>query len=214
MKCINLENITKNFNNLSVLANVSLQIEEQSIVGISGKNGSGKTTFLKLLCGLLLPDKGKIYVYGKDTLNNRDFIKKFISLSLNSEKGFYPQLTIYENLKFLSLLYNNKLETIKGWIDYFELNNFLNTKFMFCSSGIKTRLWLISSLIKNTKILLIDELTKSVDFETKQKIYELIKILNQEYKKTIIFVSHNIDEINILAHKWLHIEAGKIIERI
>jgi ABC-2 type transport system ATP-binding protein len=214
MNCITIENLTKNFNNLSVLKDINLEIEERSIVGVSGKNGSGKTTFLKLLCGVLLPDKGEIYVYGKDNLKHRDFVKKIISLSSNSENGLYPQLTIYENLKFLSLLYNNKLENIRHWIKYLELDNFLNTKFMFCSSGIKTRLWFISSLIKNPKILLIDELTKSVDFETKQKIYELIKILNQEHKMTIIFVSHNIGEINMLAHKWLHIEEGRIIERI
>ncbi|MFN3550698.1 MAG: ATP-binding cassette domain-containing protein [Endomicrobiia bacterium] len=214
MECIRIENLTKKFGNLEVFKNINFKIEENTIVGISGKNGCGKTTLLKLISGLLLPDNGKIFVYKKDIFKERHIVKNYIGLSLNTDNGFYPQLTVLENLKFLCLLYKKTIEDFKSYIEELELYNFLNTKFLFCSSGTKTKLWLLSSLIKNSKILLIDELTKSIDFDTKQKVYNFIKNLNQKYQVTVIFVSHSIEEITTLSNKWLHIENGEIIERI
>lgn len=214
MECIKIENLTKKFGNSIILKNINLQVEENTIIGLSGKNGSGKTTFLKLISGLLLPDNGKILVYNKNTATERNITKKYISLSLNIENGFYPQLNILENLKFLCLLYKRKLEEFKDYIEELALNDFLRTKFSFCSSGTKTKLWLLSAIIKNLKILLIDELTKSIDFDTKRKVYNFIKELNKKYNITIIFISHNIEEITTLSHQWLHIENGQIIKRI
>ncbi len=214
MDCIKIENLKKKFSNFEVFKNINLKIEENAIIGISGKNGSGKTTLLKLISGLLIPDNGKIFIYEKDVVKERHIIKNYIGLSLNTDSGFYPQLTILENLKFLCLLYKRNFEEFKVYIDNLELHNFLNTKFLFCSSGTKTKLWLLSSIIKNIKILLIDELTRSIDFDTKHKVYNFIKNLNQKYKVTIIFVSHSIEEINTLADKWLHIENGQIFFRL
>ncbi len=212
MQCITIENLTKKFGKLSVFNKATLQVEEKSIIGITGKNGSGKTTLLKILAGLLLPDEGSVFIYEKDITKKPVYAKKIVSLSLNSESGFYPQLSVKENLEFLCLIYKKKIKDIQNYIEILGLEQFLDVKFQFCSTGMKTKLWFLFSVIKDTKILLIDELTKSMDFETKSKIYSLIKMLNEEYKKTIIFVSHNPDEIKFLAHKKLHIENKQILE--
>lgn len=212
MKCIEVKNLTKIFNNAKIFYQTNFQVEEGTIVGLSGKNGAGKTTLLKILAGIILPDEGEIFIYKKNIVKDPIYAKKNVSLSLNSEYGFYPQLTIKENLEFMCIIYKKELKTIENLIKKLEVEPFLNTKFQFCSTGVKTKVWLLSSIIKDTKILLIDELTKSIDYDTKINIYELIKILNKEYKKTIIFVSHNPEEINLLANKKLNIVNKQIVE--
>jgi ABC-2 type transport system ATP-binding protein len=197
-KCIVVSSLTKNFGKIKVFHNADVTIEENTITALSGKNSSGKTTFLKLLSGFLLPCNGKIFVYNHDITKNRVFVKKIVSLVLNTEYGFYPQLTLKENLMFFCKIYNKPFTELYSFIDKLNLNNFLDIPFSISSSGIKTRLWLLSSLIKNPKIILIDELTKSVDYETKQIVYELIKELKTKFGCSILFVSHDINEITSL----------------
>ncbi len=212
MKCIEVKNLTKIFKNTEIFYKANFQVEESTIVGLSGKNGTGKTTLLKILAGIILPDEGDIFIYKENIVKTSIYAKKNVSLSLNSEYGFYPQLTIKENLEFLCLAYNKKIKIIENFIEMLGIKTFVNTKFQFCSSGTKIKLWLLSSIIKDAKILLIDELTKSIDYDTKINIYELVKILNKKYKKTIIFVSHNPEEFNILANKILTIKNKQIVE--
>jgi len=131
---------------------------------------------------------------------------------MNTEYGFYPQLTLKENLIFFCKVYSKSIDEIYPFIDKLNLQNFFNIPFSLLSSGIKTRLWIVYSLIKNPKIILIDELTKSVDFETKQMIYELIKELKTKYGLTILFVSHDLTEINSLCDHLIKIENHKFVE--
>jgi ABC-2 type transport system ATP-binding protein len=210
-QCIVVSSLTKNFGKIKVFHNADVTIEENTITALSGKNSSGKTTFLKLLSGFLLPCNGKIFVYNHNITQNRVFVKKVVSLVLNTEYGFYPQLTLKENLIFFCKIYNKPFTELYPFIDKLNLNNFLDIPFSISSSGIKTRLWLLSSLIKNPKIILIDELTKSVDYESKQIVYELIKEIKTKFGCTILFVSHNINEITSLCDHWIKIEDHKFV---
>jgi ABC-2 type transport system ATP-binding protein len=209
--CIIVSSLTKNFGRIKVFHNADVTIEENTITALSGRNSSGKTTFLKLLSGFLLPCNGKIFVYNNDITQNRVFVKKVVSLVLNTEYGFYPQLTLKENLMFFCKIYNKPFTELYPFIDKLNLNNFLDIPFSISSSGIKTRLWLLSSLIKNPKIILIDELTKSVDYETKQIVYGLIKEIKTKFGCTILFVSHDINEITFLCDHWIKIEDHKFV---
>lgn len=204
--CIVIQSLNKNFNTKPVFINANLTIEENSITALSGKNASGKTTLLKLISGLLLPDGGKILIYDTDITKNRNLTKKFVSLALNTETGFYPYLTLKENLLFLCKVYNNKLQNLNWIINELNLDKFMDTKFIHTSSGIKTRFWLLASMVKRPKILLVDELSKSVDKDSKKIIYNLIKTLKTEYGLTTIFVSHDEPEIQLLADHWIRIE--------
>ncbi len=211
-ECIVVSSLSKNFGKLPVFLNANVSIEENTITALSGKNSSGKTTFLKLVSGFLLPCSGKIFIYNQDISKNRMFAKKTVSFTMNTDYGFYPQLTLKENLVFLCKAYNKTFNDVSPFIEKLNLKDFLNTPFFLSSSGIKTRLWLISSLIKNPKILLIDELTKSVDSESKQIIYDLIKELKTKYKLTILFVSHDVNEIKSLCDQWIKIENYKFVK--
>lgn len=211
MKNITISNLYKSFSTKTVFYDANCYIPAQSITCLCGKNGSGKTTFLKLLSGLLLPDRGSILFDNIDIVKHRSLAKKLTGIALNTETGFYPHLTLRDNLIFLSHIYGKQLHEIKQFIEQLNLSDFLDTEFSVCSSGIKTKFWLAASLLKNPKILLVDELTKSVDVESKHQIYELIKLLKKQYQTTIIFVSHDITEINSLSDRCISIKDGKLI---
>ncbi len=208
---IELINISKSFSNTNVFSDVTIKIPQNIICVLTGKNGSGKTTLLRIIAGILLPDTGTVLVNNLDTKKYRNKIKTFIGLVTNQEHYLYPQLTILENLKFLSRIYQRDIKEISWYIDHLSINRFLTTKFCFCSSGIKHRVAILASLIHQPQILLIDELTKSVDYETATKIYELIKLLVNKNRMTILFVSHNISEIKSLAQYHLNIEDNKVV---
>lgn len=204
--CIVIHSLNKNFGTKPIFINAKLEIEENSITALSGENASGKTTLLKLISGLLLPDSGKIFIYNNDITKNRSFAKSLVSIALNTDFGFYPYFTLKENLLFLCKLYRNKIQNLYSFINELKIDKFVDTKFIHTSSGIKTLFWLLASLVKKPKILLVDELSKSLDKDTKQIIYNLIKTFKIELGITTIFVSHDEAEINLLADRWIKIE--------
>lgn len=204
--CIEIQALCKSFGSKQLFLNANLIIQENTITAVSGRNASGKTTLLKLISGLLLPDSGKILLYNIDITKNRNLAKKYISCALNTDFGFYPYLTVKENIKFLCRIYNSKLNILQPLIDELSLKDAMDTKFAYASSGTKTKLWLLSSLVKQPKLLLIDELSKSVDENTKFVVYNLIKTLKEHHKITIVFVSHSAQEIELLADHWIKIE--------
>lgn len=209
---IRIQQLTKKFGDEIVLKDCNLEIEENSISAITGKNGAGKTTLLKLISGLLLPDDGQIFIDKYEITQNRVIAKKYVSIALNTDGGFYPYLTLKENLVFYSKIYRRNLDDFNEFIKILQLKDFLDKKFFVCSSGIKVKFWLLVCIMKDSKVMLIDELTKSVDVETQNEIYQLIKILKYKYKKTIIFVSHNLQEVVELSDSWFRIENCQIIK--
>lgn len=209
---IEVRNLTKYFGQKIVFNDINFYISENKIVALTGKNGSGKTTLLKLISGLLLPDKGNIFVLDNDIKKYREETKQILGISINSEKGFYPNLSLLENLKIFCNFYKVKLSEISSYITLLGLENFLDTKFSHCSSGIKHRFSLLFSVINNPKVVLIDELTKSIDYESKEKIYNFILHLKSK-KVTTVFVTHTPEEIKLLSDLHLHIENQNIIKK-
>ncbi len=201
---LKLENLSKSFKSIVLFKNINLEILENSVVAITGKNGSGKTTLLKMLCGLTLPDDGNIIIDNLNFAKHRTKIKNFVRVVINPEKGFYPNLTLQENLNIFYRFYSKNAYQIDTWIKNFSIQNFFNTKFINCSNGIKQKFTLLTTLINKPKLVLIDELTKSVDTETLCSIYDFINYLNS-IGTTIIFVTHNFNEIKILNAQHYHI---------
>ncbi len=210
---IEVSNLKKSFNGRTLFTSLNLKIEKQSVTAVTGKNGSGKTTLIKILAGLILPDAGKIIVSGVDATRRRKSVKKMFGVVINPELGFYPQLSVYENIKFISYIYKARSSMMDEVIEKLSLEDFLDTKFAVCSSGIKHRLSIAAAIINKPEILLLDELTRSIDMETSQKIYELIGFLNKESKTTVFFATHDANEVKKLAHFHYNLE-NRDINRI
>jgi len=174
-------------NKREVLKGVNMHVNKGEIYGITGENGSGKTTLLKIIAMILLPDKGKVVITPMVQKKNIKTWRRIIGYSPSSDKTFIPRLTVYENLKFFSLLQGNgkKIEKI---LDLFFLTPYKDTPFFHLSQGYKERLGVARVLLDDPFIILLDEPARSMDNEGIENLINILKGFKKE-NRTIILTS-------------------------
>jgi ABC-2 type transport system ATP-binding protein len=193
-----------------VLKNVSIDIEEGEIFGILGPNGAGKTTLISILSTLTIPDSGKVEVFGIDALSDPNSVKCIVNVS-SGNPNFPWSLTVYENLKYFSLLYGLDNPAIERVIDMLELEPFRNVRFDSLSTGTKQRLSLAKALLNEPRLLFLDEPTVGLDPDMAIKIRRLIKRIHDEKGITIVLTTHYMKEAEQLCERIAFIKKGEII---
>ncbi|MCB9480288.1 MAG: metal ABC transporter ATP-binding protein [Desulfobacteraceae bacterium] len=186
-------------NSSPVLKNIDFHIFKNEIVCIVGPNGGGKTTLIKLIAGILKPDRGKIEVFGSSPGEN------------GYKLGYMPQSVHYDNsfpisvknVVLMGLLGRKGPGSIFGWysredrqkcekaLEMVKMANFIKQPFYALSGGQKQRVLIARALISDPEILILDEPTSNVDSETEDNFISLLKELNEKNNKTIIMVSHD-----------------------
>lgn len=186
------------------LKGVSFDIEEGRILGIIGKNGSGKSTMLRAIAGIFSPDKGKIDLHGHS-----------ISL-LSIGVGFNPKLTGKENIYLSGMLLGFSEEEIakkeKEIIEFADIGDFIKRPVKTYSSGMYSKLAFAITAILETDIILIDEVLSVGDAKFKEKSYNKMKELISDETRTVIIVSHSLDTIIELCDQVLWLNDGKVIK--
>lgn len=187
---IMIKNLSKGFKNKQVLKDIDLTIYENSITGIIGRNGSGKTVLLKIISGLYFQDKGTIKYNEKYTLNN--------DYGILIDSGFLDNETGYENLKNLALLRNKITDSdIIDVIKWVGLNPFDKTKYKNYSTGMKQKLRIAQAVMEKPKVLILDEPFNGLDQKSVDYFRaELIKLKKDGL--TIILTSHYKEDIEKL----------------
>ena len=184
------------------LKGVSFEVEEGKILGIIGKNGSGKSTMLKAIGGIFSPDKGTIDLHGHS-----------ISL-LSIGVGFNKKLTGKENIYLSGMLLGFSEEEIakkeKEIIDFADIGSFMNKPVKTYSSGMYSKLAFAITAILETDIMLIDEVLSVGDVQFQRKSYNKMKELISDDKRTVIIVSHSLDTIAELCDEVLWLNDGEI----
>ncbi len=212
MDTVVVENITKRFGDFTAVDSVSFSVAKGEIFGLLGPNGAGKSTTIKMLCGLLTPDKGKGTVGGFDIHTQPWEIKAIIGY-MSQKFSLYEDLTIEENLEFYGTVYgltNNRLHQRMNFI--YELVNIKDYRHSLVKNlplGIKQRLALGSALIHDPHILFLDEPTSGVDPLMRRIFWDEIYTLANE-GKTIFVTTHYMDEAEH-CNRIALIIAGKII---
>lgn len=209
---LKVENLTKKRRNVVAVDNLSFTVNEGDIFGFLGPNGAGKSTTMKMILNLIKKDGGKVYIDGFDIDSNfKDAIKNVSAIIENP--AIYLDLTAYENLKIaknFSDSYNLSLE-IDDVLSIVGLKGRENEKAKNYSLGMKQRLSIAMALIKNPKIILLDEPTNGLDPKGVVEMRELIKELAHKHNKTIIISSHILHEIEIMCNRVVIINKGKQI---
>lgn len=205
---ISVKGLTKIYNGIKVLDNLSFDIPKNSVTGFLGVNGAGKTTTFKLLTGIIEKDGGTITIAGNN-INAKNLAKELRYLEDVPE--FYNYMTSYEYLKFICELNNitNYNEEIKETLKLVGLEDSINKKIGRFSRGMKQRIGIASSIISKPKILLLDEPISALDPVGRQEIFDLINKLKG--KMTIMFSTHILDDIERVCDRIILINKGKKI---
>jgi len=215
---IKFENISKKFKNTTVLSDVSFEIEKGKLVAIIGESGCGKTTTLKMINGLITPTFGKIYI------NNEDIsTKNVIDLRRNmgyviQQTGLFPHMTIRENIELIPKVQNKNPEDITqqtyNLMDMVGLDcdKFLNRYPVELSGGQQQRVGVARAFATNPDIILMDEPFSALDPITRSSLQDELVNLQSKLKKTIIFVTHDMNEAIKISDKMCIMDKGKIIQ--
>lgn len=207
---IDVKNLGKNFEHRPAVVNVNLQVRPGEIYGFLGPNGSGKTTTIRMLCGLLTPDHGSGTCLGYDLLTQSKTIRRHVGY-IPQHFSLYKQLTVYENILFMAELYGvfNRKRATQQIMANLGLSSRQDQLAGGLSGGWKQRLALACALIHQPFLLLLDEPTASVDAESRMDFWEIMRDLSSE-GMTILLSSHNMDEIE-RCHRISYISDGNLL---
>lgn len=207
--CVEVKNVSKVFKGTTVLDDVSVTFEKGCITGIIGRNGSGKTVLLKLICGLLKNDTGEIIIDGKPIGEGRRHPENIGAVIENP--GFIPYKSGYKNLKYLADI-QKKIgkEEVKNAIKQVGLDPDSRKHVGKYSLGMKQRLGIAQALMERPDLIILDEPMNGLDKQGVKDIREILIELKKQ-GKTIIITSHNAEDIEVLCDKVYEMEQGKIL---
>ncbi|WP_041294190.1 ABC transporter ATP-binding protein [Ignavibacterium album] len=191
---IEVKNLIKKFNGLTAVDNLSFSLKGGEMFGLVGPDGAGKTTTIKILCGLLNPDDGQVNLFGKNILNNRKEIQNNIGY-LSQKFSLYVDLTVDENIEFFAQIHNvrNFHSRRDELLEFTRLTPFRNRLADQLSGGMKQKLALACSLIHKPKILFLDEPTTGVDPVSRRDFWKILSSLIKE-GITILMTTPYLDE--------------------
>lgn len=209
---IRLTNISKKFRDEQVLSSCSAEFESGTIYGIIGRNGSGKSVLLKIICGLYKPDSGEAEVLG-DMVSSSDLFARETG-ALIEAPGFLFSYSGFQNLKFLAQIQKKiSSEDIKKVMELVGLDWKSKKPVGKYSMGMKQRLGIAQAIMENPRILLLDEPTNSLDAAGTEEIRQLLRRLRDE-GKLIIVTSHIKEDIDYLCDKVYCLQEGRLLAQI
>lgn len=205
--------IVKQFKQHKAVDHVCMHIERGSIYGFIGRNGAGKTTFMKMICGLSYPSSGEIKLFGDPITKHSAYFSRIGALIENP--GLYPTMTAYDNLKLKCLCMGyNKKGYIEGLLETVGLERTGKKKVKNFSLGMKQRLGIAMTLIGEPDMLVLDEPINGLDPQGIVEVREIIERLNKERNMTVLISSHILGELSKFATHYGIIDQGQLIEEL
>lgn len=207
-------NLTKQYGHFTAVDGISFSLEKGKILGFLGPNGAGKTTTIQMLLGISTIDGGTIRYFGKDFLQYRQESLSRINFAsaFNTLQG---RISVWENLFVFAKLYSVKdpRSKIAELVEYFAIEPLLDKRFWDLSAGQKTRVNIVKSLLNEPELLLLDEPSASLDPDIADKVLTFIEKLKKEKNISILYTSHNMEEVTRICDEVIILDHGRIVAK-
>ena len=206
---------SKEYETKVAVNDVSFTINDGEIVGYIGSNGAGKSTTIKMMCGILNPTSGEVRIDGEMPYKKRMQIAEKIGVVFGQKTQLWWDIPLIESFKVLKEIYRvsdaEYEERMEFLCNTLDIKEFLNQPVRTLSLGQRMRADLAASWLHNPKILFLDEPTIGLDVWVKEKIRLAIKTMNEKYNTTVILTTHDMQDIENLCSRIIMIEEGKVI---
>ena len=221
MSYVVINNLTKTFDGflsksrLVAVDDVSLEIQKGEILGLLGVNGAGKTTMLKMICGLLKPTRGEIRINGLELEKHRSTLLNRISAVLEGSRNSLWSMTVRQNLTYFGFLKHTHGHLLKDrgseLLHFFQLDHKENEVVKNLSKGMKQKLAIVLAFISDPDLILLDEPTLGLDVRTAKLVKQRLVQLARQKRKTVLLTSHQIEMVEEICDRVAIINQGKII---
>ena len=202
----------KKYKYINAVNNLNISLEKGEILGYIGVNGSGKSTTIKMLTGILIPSAGEVKVLGKNPYKYRKEIAKKIGVVFGQRSQLIWDIPPIDTFNLLSKIYeiprNEYHERLRYIVDFMEINDLLNVPVRKLSLGQRMCCEITASLLHKPEILFLDEPTIGLDILNKERIRKLIRQMRDEYNTTVILTTHDLDDVEKLCDRIVVIDKG------
>ncbi|HKM99978.1 MAG TPA: ABC transporter ATP-binding protein [Candidatus Binataceae bacterium] len=209
---VQVENLTKRFDDFTAVDGLSFGIERGEIIGMLGPNGAGKTTTIQMILGLITPSAGEIRIFGKSMRTHREEILE--RMNFTSPYVAFPfRMTVQENLNVFARLYDVKdpQRRIDEMLQRFDVIKLRDKPIARLSSGENTRVGLAKAMLNDPELLLLDEPTAYLDPEIAWQVKQTLLEAQRDRGMTILYTSHNMAEVEQLCSRIVFLNRGRII---
>lgn len=206
---------SREYEEIKAVDSISFDIEQGEIVGYIGANGAGKSTTIKMMCGILHPSEGSVTVNGMSFDDSRQSINKEMGVVFGQKTQLWWDIPLIETFKILKSIYevpdDEYNERFEYLCDLLDMKPFLTQNVRSLSLGQRMRADFAAALIHSPKIVYLDEPTIGLDVLVKDKIRSAIKELNKKYNTTVILTTHDMKDIEELCNRIIIIDKGRIL---
>jgi ABC-2 type transport system ATP-binding protein len=205
---IRTHGLTKRYKDVVAVSELNLEVQRGDVFGFLGPNGSGKTTTIGLMLGLLMPNGGNVEILGRNVRKDKDVLSRVGAMAETA--AFYPYLSGYDNLRVLALMSNVPPSRIWEVLELVGLKDRAKSRFRTYSLGMRQRLGIAAALLADPEVLLLDEPTIGLDPAGMKEVRDLVAELGR-HGKTIFFCSHLLYEVEQICSKVAIIRKGKVL---
>lgn len=205
MALIKIKDLTIKYDNNKIIENLSFNVEDGDILCIVGPNGSGKSTLLKTIIGEIYPSKGSIKFDQSIKQNHIGYLPQHAQIPDNFPATVY-EIVSTGTLNQTHFIRKEHRQIIEKALKTLRIDNLKNHSYSELSGGQRQKVLLARALCSSTKILILDEASNNLDYNSKTSFYETLKSLNKKEGLTIIMVTHDLDHNNLLGNKILSID--------
>lgn len=209
MKVLDVQKVSKKYNQKIVIDQVSFEIHSGKIVGLVGPNGAGKSTLMKMIVDIIKSDSGKILVCGYDVQSQRQKALEKMSVIIE-ESSLYGNLSVKEFMKLNAYLRNVNQVSLDNAFEYLDFHDQINKKIKKLSLGMKQQVALATAFMNDSQLYILDEPTNGLDYDNVLKFRNKMKELKSQ-DKTVLISSHMLKELQMIVDYYLFLCNGKIV---